>query len=285
MLIHDPGELSRHLAALRREGRRIGLVPTMGALHEGHLSLVRASLDQCDVTCVSIFVNPTQFAPNEDFAVYPRTLDTDSALLRDLGDCVVFAPSAEAMYPASFDTRVSVDGVSREFEGAHRPDHFRGVATVVLKLFTLSGADDAFFGRKDFQQLRVIERMVTDLNLPVRIHAEPIVREPDGLAMSSRNRRLTPEHRRQATVLNRALDEAEHMILDGVERVDAIRHVLRQTILSAGEAQIDYATVADSETVREIEQIDPHRECVVLLAVRFGEVRLIDNRIVAAQGR
>ncbi|HBT77970.1 MAG TPA: pantoate--beta-alanine ligase [Planctomycetaceae bacterium] len=281
MLIHDPAELYRHLDALKRQGHRIGLVPTMGALHEGHLSLVRASRERCETTVVSIFVNPAQFAPNEDFAAYPRTLESDIAQLDATGENVVFVPNAESVYPAGYDSRVRVGGVSREFEGAYRPDHFQGVATIVLKLFNMTGADEAFFGQKDFQQLRLIEKMVADLNVPIRIRSCPIVREEDGLAMSSRNRFLSPEHRRQAAVLFRALDSAEDMIcVRKIADVDTIRHVLRQTISQGSDAVIDYATVADYGTVRELDRIDHATRVVVLLAVRFGKTRLIDNRIL-----
>lgn len=284
-IIHDPRELHERVRLLHDEGKRVGLVPTMGALHEGHLSLVRASFARAEATVVSLFVNPSQFGPNEDFSRYPRTLFEDRALLAALEkpdghELLLFVPAAEDMYPDGYDTWVDVGTVSLRFEGAARPGHFRGVATVVLKLFLISGADIAFFGQKDFQQASLIRKMILDLNLPIELVVRPIVREPDGLAMSSRNRYLTSSQRRQAKVLYEALCMAEEMILhQGVRRVETIHHALRQLITFGAEGVIDYATVACARTLRELTLIDPQTtpEVVVLLAVRLGTIRLIDN--------
>lgn len=267
-------------------GKRIGLVPTMGALHEGHLSLVRRSAESCDATVVSIFVNPTQFGPNEDFHRYPRPLENDLDLLRSLDipseNLEVFVPEVEEMYPPGFDVSVQLGGVTEPFEGASRPTHFAGVATVVLKLFLASQADVAFFGQKDFQQVCVIKKMVADLNIPIEISVCPIVRESDGLALSSRNRYLSDDHRKQALVLSKSLGEARRMIEnEGCRNVAQIREAICQTIRSAPDMLIDYVALADPTTLRELdlESLDPKRtpEIVVLLAAKIGTTRLIDN--------
>jgi len=268
----------------RRAGKRVGLVPTMGALHEGHLSLVKISQEQCDVTIVSIFVNPTQFGPNEDFARYPRTLENDLRLLESVGSPVVFVPDTAEMYPAGFDTSVHVGGVSLPFEGGIRPNHFDGVATVVLKLFLASQADVAFFGQKDYQQLCVIKKMVADLNLPIEIVMAPTIREPDGLAMSSRNQYLSEEERRRAAVLSQSLADAERMIgTENIRLAETIRQAIQDRILSVGGMTIDYIAVADSLTLEELTTIETEAvetEAVILLAVRLGATRLIDNVLV-----
>ncbi|MCL2006097.1 MAG: pantoate--beta-alanine ligase [Planctomycetaceae bacterium] len=263
----------------RQSGKRVGLVPTMGALHEGHLSLVKLSQEQCDTTVVSIFVNPTQFGPNEDFAKYPRTLENDLRLLETHGSPAVFVPNAAEMYPNGFDTSIRVGNVALPFEGAIRPGHFDGVATVVLKLFLASQADAAFFGQKDFQQLCVIKKMVADLNVPIEIVMGPTIREPDGLAMSSRNRYLSPDDRCRAAVLSQSLFAAERMIIrENIRQAEAIKQKISDHILAAGGMTIDYVSVADSLTLRELETID--RQTVILLAARIGAIRLIDNVLV-----
>jgi len=267
----------------RRLGKRIGLVPTMGALHEGHVSLVKMSLEQCDLTIVSIFVNPTQFAPNEDFTRYPRTLENDVRLLETVGSPVVFVPNATEMYPADFEATVHIGGVSEPFEGTIRPGHFDGVATVVLKLFLASQADVAFFGQKDYQQLCVIKKMVADLNVPIDIVMGATVREWDGLAMSSRNRYLSESDRQRAVILSQSLAEAEKMIVtENIRSVDTIRQVIQSKILSVGEMTIDYITVADPLTLKELTLIETR--AVILLAVRLGQTRLIDNVLVKVCG-
>ena len=263
----------------RRAGRRVGLVPTMGALHDGHLSLVKMSNEQCDATLVSIFVNPTQFGPNEDFARYPRTLENDLRLLESVGSPAVFVPDVSEMYPLGFDTTLRVGNVSLPFEGAIRPGHFDGVATVVLKLFLASQADVAFFGQKDYQQLCVIKKMVADLNVPIEIVMGTTTREPDGVAMSSRNRYLSESERCQAVVLPQSLAEAEQMILmDNIHSPAVIRQAIRNRILSADGMTIDYIAIADPITLQELTIIET--EIVILLAVRLGTTRLIDNLLI-----
>lgn len=277
-LIHDPEILRNQISVLKKEGKRVGLVPTMGALHDGHLNLVQRSVSECDITIVSIFVNPTQFAPNEDFEKYPRTLDQDCKLLEQLGVVTVFAPTVADMYPKEFDTYVEVGGVTGRLEGESRPTHFRGVATVVLKLFMISGADIAYFGQKDFQQCAVIKKMVTDLNLPIEIAICPTVREPDGLAMSSRNKYLSPMQRQEALVLSQGLELAKNMYRTGQNDANIVRQKVSEHIRTVESAKIDYVAIIDPETFVEREKIVPNT--AVLLAVRIGETRLIDNTVL-----
>jgi pantoate--beta-alanine ligase len=262
------------IAAERRAGRSIGFVPTMGALHAGHVSLVEAARRTCDFVAVSIFVNPTQFGPNEDFAKYPRTIDADLAACGEAGADLVFLPSNEEVYPAGSATFVEVAGLSSVLEGAIRPGHFRGVATIVLKLFNMVGPDIAFFGAKDYQQQLLLRRMVTDLNVPVEIRNVPTVREPDGLAMSSRNRYLNPAERRQGVALSAALFDAEKQLRSGERDLAAVKSKMRRTLEDAGFA-VDYATVCDPATLDELDAVQPHM--VLLAAARLGSVRLIDN--------
>ena len=272
-------ELRSFVQTQRLSGKRIGLVPTMGALHDGHLSLVKFSNEQCDTTIVSIFVNPAQFGPDEDFARYPRTLENDLCLLESIGSPAVFVPDAAEMYPEGFGTSVHVSGISAPLEGAIRPGHFDGVATVVLKLFLASQADVAFFGQKDYQQLCVIKKMVADLNVPVEIVMGATVREPDGLAMSSRNRYLSESERRRALILSQSLADAERMIVaDNVCSAETIRRMIRDKILSTDSMTIDYIAVADPVTLQELSMIET--ETIILLAVRLGTTRLIDNRLI-----
>ncbi len=251
----------------------------MGALHEGHLSLVRAAKEQCDEVVVSIFVNPTQFGPNEDFHRYPRPLENDLSLLETVGSPEVFVPCVEEMYPSGFDVSVRVGGVAEVLEGRSRPTHFSGVATVVLKLFLASAADAAFFGQKDFQQVAVIQKMVNDLNVPIDIVVCPIIREPDGLAMSSRNGYLSESQRKQATVLYRSLEAAKRMIVTEEIRDATVKKAMQEIIATATDAEIDYIALADPRTLRELDTVD-RDEIVVLLAVRFGTTRLIDNILI-----
>jgi pantoate--beta-alanine ligase len=272
-------ELRSFVQNQHRLGKRVGLVPTMGALHEGHLSLVKLSNEQCDVTIVSIFVNPTQFAPNEDFAAYPRTLDNDLRLLETVGSPAVFVPNVAEMYPSCFHASVHIGGVSASWEGIVRPGHFDGVATVVLKLFLASQADTAFFGQKDYQQLCVIKKMVADLNIPIEIVMGATVRESDGLAMSSRNRYLSESERQRAVILSQSLADAERMIVtENIRSAATIRQTIQDKILSAGEMTIDYIAVADPLTLTELTVIET--EAVILLAVRLGCTRLLDNVLV-----
>jgi pantoate--beta-alanine ligase len=250
-----------------------GFVPTMGYLHEGHLSLVRRARAENDRVAVSIFVNPTQFGPHEDYARYPRDLERDLRLLEPLGVDLVFIPSVEEMYPPGFQTWVIVEEVSRPLEGASRPGHFRGVATVVAKLFNILQPDRAYFGQKDAQQTVVIRRMVQ--NIPVEIVICPTVREPDGLAMSSRNTYLNPEERRAATVLFRALQAAKVRYEAGERDAERLREAMREVIRAEPLARIDYVSVAHPETLQELERVEG--PALLSLAVYIGTTRLIDN--------
>ena len=269
--------------ALKREGLRVALVPTMGYLHEGHLSLVRAAAAATDRVVVSIFVNPTQFGPNEDLATYPRDEKRDLALLEKEGVNAVFMPSVEEMYGAGGDTFVEVPGLSGILQGALRPGHFRGVATVVNKLFNIVQPDIAVFGEKDYQQLTIIRQMVCDLDMPLDIVGHPTVREKDGLAMSSRNVRLTPEQRLQAPVLNKALCAAEDAAAAGAN-VSDLETLIRSTLETASEAEIKSIDIRDAVTLAELDgSLD--KPAVVLLAVRFGTVLLIDQRVIAPESQ
>jgi len=251
----------------------------MGALHEGHLSLVRAARQRADIVVTTIFVNPTQFGPQEDLSRYPRTLDNDLKLLSAEGCHFVFLPTASDMYPAGFSTYVDPPAVAEPLEGKCRPGHFRGVATIVLKLFNLIPADFACFGQKDFQQLSVIRHMVQDLALPIEIVACPIVRESDGLAMSSRNRYLSPAERAQALAISRALDRAAQLVASGERDASAVVSRMRQELTAAGITQIDYVAIADPETLAEKHVLDG--PSVALIAAFVGKTRLIDNRVLA----
>ncbi len=276
-VVTNVSDLREALAATRREGKTIGLVPTMGALHEGHLSLVRASRVECGLTVVTIYVNPSQFGPKEDLAHYPRTLEKDLELLAGLAD-LVFAPCDEEVYPPGYATWVEVGSLSQPLEGVCRPGHFRGVATIVLKLFTMVAPDVAYFGQKDYQQALVIRRMAADLNLPLAIRVCPIVREADGLAMSSRNRYLSPDERRRTAVLFQSLQLAADMVAQGERDAGKIAERMRQTILAAGPSQIDYIALADPETLEPVETI--RGPTLAALAVKIGATRLIDNMLL-----
>jgi len=254
----------------------VGLVPTMGYLHEGHLSLVRRARPENEHVVATIFVNPTQFGPQEDYQRYPRDPERDLRLLEQEGTDVVFMPSVEEMYPPGFDVWVEVgESLTGRLEGAARPGHFRGVTTVVAKLFNIVQAHRAYFGQKDAQQLAVIRKMAVDLNMGVEVVAVPTVREPDGLAMSSRNSYLSPEERRAATVLWRSLCRAQELFDGGERRAEAIRGEMRAVLASEPLARVDYVSVADAETLAELETIEG--PALVSLAVRIGGTRLIDN--------
>ncbi len=256
----------------------VGLVPTMGYLHEGHLSLVRESRRLDDVTVASIFVNPAQFAPSEDLSRYPRDEARDLRLLDDAGVAVVFAPSVEEMYPVGYDTYVAVEHLTQPLEGASRPTHFLGVTTIVLKLINIVQPGRAYFGQKDAQQLAVVRRMVRDLDVPVDIVAMPIVREDDGVAMSSRNVYLTDEQRAAARVLNRAVSLAERLFNASERDARRIRAAMAEAITAEPLAEVDYISIADAETLAEVDLID--RTVLVSLAVRFGATRLLDNTVL-----
>ncbi|MBI3972611.1 MAG: pantoate--beta-alanine ligase [Chloroflexi bacterium] len=253
----------------------LGLVPTMGALHEGHLSLVRRARGECASVAMSIFVNPTQFGPHEDFTRYPRPIERDHALAEAAGVDLVFNPSVEEMYPAGFATYVDGGGPALRWEGERRLGHFRGVATVVTKLFTVIAPQRAYFGEKDYQQLQVVRRLVADLNLPVEIAGCPVVREPDGLALSSRNVYLAPDERPHATALYRALTTGRKCVAAGERDAAAVRRAMETVLISTPGATIDYVAVVDPVTLEPLERVDgPAR---ALIAARLGLVRLIDN--------
>jgi pantoate--beta-alanine ligase len=262
----------------RAEGRILGFVPTMGALHEGHLSLVRAAKKQCQPVVVSIFVNPKQFGPSEDLAKYPRTMEADAAKLADLGVDAIFAPSTAEMYPDGFRSYVHVEGLSELLEGRSRPGHFRGVTTVVLKLLEIVRPQFAYFGRKDAQQARIVRQMAHDLNLDAEIVVCPIVREADGLAMSSRNAYLKPEERRAATVLYRALDAARREIAASERDALRLQAVMRKVLDAEPLATVDYAEIADADTLEPVTRL--RRPALALLAVFLGTTRLIDNMLI-----
>ena len=263
----------------REQDRTIGLVPTMGALHEGHLSLVREARRMCDVVVVSVFVNPTQFGPGEDFEHYPRDLTKDTALLTDYNVDYIFAPTVEEIYPRGFSTYVNVEGLSEQLEGASRPGHFRGVATVVTILFNTVRPDFAFFGQKDAQQALVIRRLVKDLAFDTEIVVLPIVREDSGLAISSRNLYLTPDEQKSATVIHRALAQAKKAYKEGERSAGRIAEMIRGTVESEPRARLDYVTVSDAETLERVDKID-ERPTLIAVAAYIGKTRLIDNTIL-----
>ena len=266
---------------LQREGVTIGLVPTMGALHEGHRSLIRAARLACDASAVSIFVNPLQFGPLEDFDRYPRSLAQDLRLCQSAGVDAVFIPRAQEMYPPDFETAVSVQRLTRRYEGLSRPGHFGGVTTVVMKLLNIVRPDKAFFGQKDYQQTVVVEQLVKDLNLDTEIVVRPTVRETDGLALSSRNRHLSPEERKAATVLYRALSDGRELIRAGERSVKKVEAAMTRLIWAEPLARLDYLAVADPITLDEVRSV--RGRVVLLLAVWIGKSRLIDNLIVTAR--
>lgn len=263
----------------RESGKSIGLVPTMGSLHDGHLSLIRRARQICDRVIVSIFVNPLQFGPGEDYERYPRQFGRDVSLLEREQADAVFHPEASEMYPAPPVTSVCVGKLGDSLCGISRPGHFRGVATVLAKLFHIVPADRAFFGQKDAQQVAVIRAMVLELNFPLEIEVCPTVREPDGLAMSSRNAYLSPEERARATVLYRSLERARSLIQSGTSDAARVEAEMRQTILAVPGAELDYARVVGRDTLEDVAQIQS--EVLVAVAVRFGKTRLIDNMMIA----
>ena len=274
-VIHDLNEIYTQIDFVRRDAKRIGLVPTMGALHDGHLSLVRRAKQDCDVAVATIFVNPTQFGPNEDLAKYPRTLESDLAALREQGCDFVFVPPSDGVYCNGHSTFVEPPSVARRWEGELRPGHFRGVATIVLKLFQLIPAHVAYFGHKDYQQVAVIRAMVDELNVPIRIVACDTIREPDGLAMSSRNRYLSTEDRVRALGLWLALCRAQSNLASGEVNVARLEEAMRLELMNASVDSIDYAAVVHPDTMEPLEKVV--ESAVAIIAVRVGNTRLIDN--------
>ena len=275
-------DLRREIGRWRKEGKRVGFVPTMGALHEGHLSLVEIARGHSDRVVASVFVNPTQFGPNEDFTRYPRQPERDAGMLERAGCDLLFLPEVETMYPPGNTVYVDLGSPSEGLEGHFRPGHFRGVATVVALLFNLVQPDVAVFGEKDAQQLAVVRKLVRDLHFPVEIVAAPTIREEDGLAMSSRNAYLSSEERRAAAVLSRSLRAAEAAIAAGERRGDEVRRILSRMLNSEPLARVEYAEVVDAETFQPVETLKGR--LVLPLAVRVGGTRLIDNLQLAVEG-
>jgi pantoate--beta-alanine ligase len=268
-----------HTARLGLDGV-VGLIPTMGYLHEGHLSLIREAATECDHTVVSVFVNPAQFGPNEDLSRYPRDLKRDLSLIEPLGVAVVWTPAVETMYPPGFQTWVEVEGLTRPLEGAMRPGHFRGVTTVVAKLFNAVQPHRAYFGQKDAQQAAVIRQMTRDLSYPIEIVICPTVREPDGLAMSSRNKYLQGEDRQAALVLSRALNAAGAAFAAGERSAEALRKIMSEIIAAEPRARAQYVSCADYDTLEELETLEDGRKALLSMAVLVGPTRLIDNLVL-----
>jgi len=277
-IITSISEMQSLVESLRRQGRTIGFVPTMGFLHEGHLSLMRRARQECDTVVVSIFVNPTQFGPREDFERYPRDEEGDRKKCESAGVDIIFMPSAAEMYPEKPEVFVVVEGISDILEGAVRPGHFRGVATVVAKLFSIVKPHKAFFGQKDYQQCAVIKRMVKGLNFDVEIVVMPTVREQDGLAMSSRNSYLSADERRAAAAIHRALRAGEQLVNAGIREPEKLTNKMRAVLREEKGLLIDYIEVADPDSLAPLEAVK--EGMVVLVAVRLGRTRLIDNLLI-----
>jgi len=266
------------IRAARRQGQLIGVVPTMGALHEGHLSLIRRARAECGYVVVTLFVNPTQFGPAEDLSRYPRPFEADCELSAGAGADLMFAPPVEEVYPEGFATYVNVEGLTQGLCGGSRPTHFRGVTTVVSKLFNMLQPDRAYFGEKDYQQLQVIRRMTRDLDFPIEIVPCPIVREPDGLAMSSRNRYLSPEERRSALSLSRALAAARESFTTGERKAAALVAAAREVFEAVPQVRIDYVELVDAESLEPLDRLE--RPAVLAVAAFLGKTRLIDNTVL-----
>jgi pantoate--beta-alanine ligase len=282
IVVETPEEIRKLLEGWRRQGASVGLVPTMGNLHAGHANLLKRARVENDRVAATIFVNPLQFNDPADLAKYPRTMDEDLAVCRADEVDVVFAPSVATMYPAGATTIVEVKGLGEPLCGKSRPGHFVGVATVVAKLFNLCPADRAYFGRKDFQQVALIKRMVRDLNFSIEVIACPTVREADGLAMSSRNSRLTPEERKQAVVLSRILDAAQEAVRNGEQNVARLQEQVRPMFKDAPLAELDYLEFVDPETLERVD--DANQPTLLAIAAKFGGARLIDNAVLQPAG-
>jgi pantoate--beta-alanine ligase len=277
ILVTEPQEMQRLADDARKGGKEIAFVPTMGALHAGHLALIRRALEYGDLVVTSVFVNPTQFGKGEDFNRYPRDLDRDGLLAADAGSDILFAPSASAMYPSGYATFVDLEGVTEVLEGKARPGHFKGVATVVAKLANIVRPHVMLLGQKDAQQVVVIRRMLADMNTGVKVVVVPTVREADGLAMSSRNAYLSADERAQAPVLFRSLQAVEQQVRSGERNGNALRSLMVSSIGTSNLAVIDYVSVADAGNLQELTLLTPGTVVLVSLAVRFGATRLIDN--------
>ncbi len=279
-VIMKASEMQREADAFRRQGKRIGVVPTMGYLHEGHLSLIKIASSHSDAVIVTVFVNPTQFGPGEDYSSYPRDPKRDCALAEAAGAAIVFMPDTGEMYPPGYLTYVEVESITKVLEGKSRPTHFRGVATVVAKLFNITKPHVAVFGQKDAQQAAVIRRMAADLNFEAEIIVAPIFREPTGLAMSSRNVYLSPDLRAESAVLYRSLRLAEELIGKGELNASTVVSEMMKLIRAQPSAAVDYISLADPQTLGELNTLKPGSSALVSLAVRIGNVRLIDNMVV-----
>lgn len=279
-IVRIPADMQARAEELRRQGRTIGIVPTMGFLHDGHLSLIARARSEADIVVTTLFVNPTQFGPHEDFERYPRDAGRDERLAREAGTDILFMPDVRVMYPEGFSTFVATEGLSEILEGKMRPTHFRGVTTVVIKLFHIVKPHVAVFGRKDAQQAAIVRKMITDLNLDVRLVVAPIIREPDGLAMSSRNVYLTPEQRAQAVSLSASLRHAASLIEQGERSPEVVRSAVEAIIRKAGNPPIDYVAIVHPDTFAAVTRIEPP-EVLIALAVRFGTTRLIDNALIS----
>jgi pantoate--beta-alanine ligase len=279
IICKTPAEMQSTCRKLRSSA--LALVPTMGALHAGHLSLISAALAECDNVAASIFVNPTQFAPGEDYESYPRDFEADCSKLESAGVHVLFAPSAEDMYPPDSTTFVDPGDIATRLDGASRPGHFRGVATIVARLFHIVEPDRAYFGQKDAAQVAVLRRMVRDLNIPVRIAVCPIVRESDGLALSSRNRYLSPDERRRALILSRALAAAHKLVQQGETSAESLRSALLTTLSTDPQLRLDHAAIVDPDTLLPV--ADTSHGALIAVAAWIGTTRLIDNLLLAPQ--
>ena len=277
-ICRTPASMNAACRDLRKGGRTLGLVPTMGALHEGHMSLVTAAKTDCDAVAVSIFVNPAQFSPNEDYAAYPRTFEEDCRKLEQAGVDLVFAPAAEEMWPVVNTTFVEPGEIATRLDGASRPGHFRGVATIVARLFNIVQPDRAYFGQKDAAQIAVLRHIVRDLNFSVHLIVCPIVREPDGLAMSSRNRYLSTPQRERALVLHQALAAAEKLATSGELSAEVIRHHLQTSLAAASDVRLDYVAVVDPDTLLPVQDVSAG--ALVAVAAWVGTTRLIDNLVL-----
>ena len=283
IICKTPAEMQSTCRKLRSSAlaHSLGLVPTMGALHAGHLSLISAALAECDNVAASIFVNPTQFAPGADYESYPRDFEADCSKLESAGVHVLFAPSAEDMYPPDSTTFVDPGDIATRLDGASRPGHFRGVATIVARLFHIVEPDRAYFGQKDAAQVAVLRRMVRDLNIPVRIAVCPIVRESDGLALSSRNRYLSPDERRRALILSRALAAAHKLVQQGETSAESLRSALLTTLSTDPQLRLDHAAIVDPDTLLPV--ADTSHGALIAVAAWIGTTRLIDNLLLAPQ--
>jgi pantoate--beta-alanine ligase len=264
----------------RLKGKKIGVVPTMGFLHDGHLSLLKTARKKCDVLILTIFVNPTQFAPNEDYNKYPRDINRDIKVAKDAGVNIIFSPEPKDMYPNGFDTFVINENLSAILEGEFRPTHFKGVTTVVYKLFNITKPHFAIFGQKDAQQARIIKKMVEDLNLDIKIIVAPIIREKDGLALSSRNIYLNEQEREDSLVLNESIKLTENLIVKGYRKSDLLIEKMIELINSKNSAKIDYIKIVDPATLADIDELQEGHDIHLLLAVKIGTTRLIDNKVI-----